>query len=94
MVIIKTKKFRRSRKSKKIIRLGPKILQKCSNPESPDYLCWGISRQNLVDAAFIVESFLRAYDELWIPLDDITKQRYITELIKLREIDPPYTNWF
>lgn len=63
------------------------------DPTSPDYLCWGIAGQNLVDAAYIAESFLRAYETLWIPLDSITKQRYLTEFKKLRKIDPPYTNW-
>ena len=64
------------------------------DPQSPDYLCWGVAGQNLVDAAYIAESFLRAYDRLWMPLDDVTKQRYIEEFTKLRKIDPPYTNWF
>lgn len=63
------------------------------DPASPDYLCWGIGGQNLVDAAYIAESFLRAYDTLWKPLDDVTKQRYLKEFTKLRSIDPPYTNW-
>ena len=64
------------------------------DPESPDYLVWGAAGQNLVDAAYIAESFIRAYDALWVPLDDVTKQRYITEFKKLRSIEPPYTNWF
>lgn len=64
------------------------------DPESPDYLCWGVTGQNLVDAAYIAESFLRAYDALWIPLDEVTKQRYIKEFQGLRKIDPPYTNWY
>jgi hypothetical protein len=64
------------------------------DPQSPDYLCWGVAGQNLVDAAYIAESFIRAYDALWMPLDDVTKQRYITEFKKLRSIEPPYTNWF
>ena len=63
------------------------------DPQSPDYLCWGIGGQNLVDAAYIVESFLRAYDTLWKPLDEVTKKRYLAEFAKLRHIDPPYTNW-
>ena len=63
------------------------------DPQSPDYLCWGIGGQNLVDAAYIAESFLRAYDTLWKPLDDVTKQRYLKEFANLRHIDPPYTNW-
>ena len=63
------------------------------DPASPDYLCWGITGQNLVDAAYIAESFLRGYDALWMPLDSITKQRYVKEFQGLRKIDPPYTNW-
>lgn len=63
------------------------------DPTSPDYLCWGVSGQNLVDAAYIAESFLRAYDILWQPLDTLTKQCYFKEFQKLRRIDPPYTNW-
>ncbi len=64
------------------------------DPQSPDYLCWGVSGQNLVDAAYIAESFVRAYDALWVPLDSLTKARYIAEFKKLRSIEPPYTNWF
>ena len=64
------------------------------DPQSPDYLVWGASGQNLVDAAYIAESFIRAYDALWVPLDQVTKDRYINEFKKLRKIEPPYTNWF
>jgi len=64
------------------------------DPESPDYLVWGASGQNLVDAAYIAESFIRAYDQLWVPLDQLTKNRYIKEFKMLRKYEPPYTNWF
>lgn len=63
------------------------------DPESKDYLLWRKEGQPLVDAAFIAESFLRGYDALWMPLDDLTKQRYIAEFQQLRRVDPPYTNW-
>ena len=63
------------------------------DPESPDCLLWQGEGQALVDAAYVAESFLRAWDQLWVPLDDITKQRYIENFTKLRSIDPPYTNW-
>ena len=63
------------------------------DPQSPDYLCWGIGGQNLVDAAYIAESFLRAYDTLWKPLDEVTKKRYLADFAKLRHIDTPYPNW-
>lgn len=63
------------------------------DPDSPDYLLWQGSGQALVDAAYIAESFIRAWDTLWVPLDDTTKQRYIKEFTALRNVDPPYTNW-
>ncbi len=63
------------------------------DPQSPDYLLWRKEGQPLVDAAYIAESFLRAYDQLWKPLDETTKKRYIEEFTLLRRVDPPYTNW-
>lgn len=63
------------------------------DPSAPDYLLWRQEGQTLVDAAYIAESFLRGYDALWMPLDSITKQRYITELTQLRRVDPSYSNW-
>ncbi len=63
------------------------------DPNSPDCLLWRGEGQVLVDAAYVAESFLRAYDQLWVPLDDTTKQRYIANFTHLRTIDPPYTNW-
>ena len=49
------------------------------DPNSPDYLLWNGHGQALVDAAYIAESFLRAFDQLWKPLDQTTKERYIKE---------------
>lgn len=63
------------------------------NPESSDYLLWRKEGQPLVDAAFIASSFLRAPEQLWEPLDELTKERYIKEFQQLRRINPPYTNW-
>lgn len=63
------------------------------DPRSPNYLLWRKEGQPLVDAAFIAQSFLRAYDALWVPLDSVTKKRYIDEFTRLRRIDPPYSNW-
>lgn len=64
------------------------------DPDSPDCLLWEGEGQILVDAAYIAESFLRAYGTLWEPLDSITKARYIHNFQQLRKIDPPYTNWY
>lgn len=63
------------------------------DPQSPDYLLWRKEGQTLVDAAYLAESFIRAYNALWLPLDSVTKRRYIDEFTRLRRIDPPYTNW-
>ena len=63
------------------------------DPNSPDYLAWRGHGQALVDAAYVAESFIRAYDALWMPLDSVTKARYIEEFSQLRRVDPPYTNW-
>lgn len=63
------------------------------DPQSKDYLLWRTEGQPLVDAAYIALSFLRAYDQLWLPLDEKTKERYIAEFQQLRRVDPPYTNW-
>lgn len=63
------------------------------DPESNDYLLWRKEGQPLVDAAYIAESFLRGYDALWVPLDSLTKQRFIAEFQQLRRVDPPYSNW-
>ncbi|MDR3047170.1 MAG: DUF2264 domain-containing protein [Bacteroidales bacterium] len=59
---------------------------------NPDYLLWDHTH-SLVDAAYIVSSFIRAPEVLWQPLDNVTKQKYIHKLKKLREISPPYNNW-
>lgn len=63
------------------------------DPNSPDYLLWQGQGQALVDAAYVAESFLRGWDALWVPLDQVTKDRYIKEFTQLRNVDPPYTNW-
>lgn len=63
------------------------------DPDSPDYLLWRKEGQPLVDAAFLANSFLRAPEQLWKPLDEITKQRYIEEFTLLRRVNPPCTNW-
>ena len=63
------------------------------DPNSPDYLLWRNEGQPLVDAAYIANSFLRAPNQLWEPLDELTKKRYIEEFKQLRRVDPPYTNW-
>jgi hypothetical protein len=62
------------------------------DPDNPDRLSW-TENQALVDAAFLANSFLRAPEQLWKPLDSITKKRYVERFQSLRRVDPPYNNW-
>lgn len=78
---------------KELRELALKSYANAVDPDSPDYLLWRGHGQALVDAAYVAESFLRAYDALWTPLDSLTKKRYIEEFTQLRRVDPPYTNW-
>lgn len=63
------------------------------DPNSKDYLLWKGENQILCDAAYLVNSFMRAPEALWQPLDQETKQRYIEILKSLRSIRPAYNNW-
>ncbi len=73
--------------------LALKAYAQAVDPDSPDYLLWRKEGQPLVDAAYVAQSFLRAWDALWVPLSDETKSRYVKEFTQLRRVDPPYTNW-
>lgn len=70
-----------------------KSLANAVDPKNTDYLGWRGHGQVLVDAAFLAFGLLQAYDALWVPLDEVTKQRYIEEFTQLRRINPPYNNW-
>lgn len=70
-----------------------KSYQNAVDPNSADCLLWQGAGQALVDAAYLAESFLRAWDALWVPLPQATKDLYIKNFQSLRSIDPPYTNW-
>ncbi|MDR0331953.1 MAG: DUF2264 domain-containing protein [Dysgonamonadaceae bacterium] len=63
------------------------------DPDSPDYLLWGGANQVLVDAAFLANSFIRAPEALWHPLDKVTKERYIKEFNNAMKIRPFFNNW-
>lgn len=78
---------------KELRELALKSYANAVDPDGPDYLQWTGLMQPLVDAAYLAESFLRAPKALWEPLDQLTKDRYIFEFKRLREITPPYNNW-
>lgn len=80
---------------KRLLEQAQQSLQHAVNPESPDRLYWGstTTRQPLVDAAYIAQAFLTAPDVLWHPLDALTKQRFIDEFKKIRQLEPYKNNW-
>ncbi len=81
------------KKRKQLREWALKSYAQAVDPQSPDYLLWRNEGQPLVDAAYIASSFLRAPQQLWEPLSQETKDRYILEFKQLHRIDPPYTNW-
>jgi hypothetical protein len=64
------------------------------DPQSPDYLYWSPqTAQPLVDAAYIAQALLSAPDQLWKPLDAVTKERFISAFKNLRNRKPFENNW-
>lgn len=63
------------------------------NPSAADYLNFRSEAQPLVDAAHLCQGLLRAFDQLWKPLDATTRSRFVQELKHLRRIMPAYNNW-
>jgi len=70
-----------------------KGLQNGADPSNPDYLNFRTESQPLVDAAFLAHAFIRAPEQLWKPLDDLTKKRYVEEFKSLRTRKPGNSNW-
>lgn len=70
-----------------------KSIQNSVDPGNADYMLWRKESQTLVDAAFLAQSFLKAPDALWKPLDEITKKRVIEEFRLLRRVVPGNNNW-
>ena len=79
---------------KKLRELAILSYKNAVDPNSPDFLLWNgnSTRQPLVDAAYLAQSFLRA-PQLWNGLDKITKQRYIECFTEIRKIEPYQNNW-
>ena len=79
---------------KKLKNLAMKSYKNAVDPNNPDFLLWyaNNTRQPLVDAAYLAESFLRA-PELWNELDENTKKRYIECFNITRKYEPYKSNW-
>ena len=79
---------------KKLRQLALLSYKNAVDPNNLDTMLWYSknTKQPLVDAAYLAESFLRA-PGLWHQLDDITQRRYIECFKKTRKIKPSLNNW-
>ena len=63
------------------------------DPNSPDALNFGTKQQSLVDAAFLALAIIRAPNELWGKLDDVSRKNLVRCLTTTRKIQPGQNNW-
>ena len=75
------------------------LMRKCItiavDPEAKDHVNFVPQPylQPIVDAAFLAQGILRAPEELWDPLDDITKTRVLEHMRMTRVEKPGQENW-
>ena len=67
-------------------------LSNAVDPSSADYINFRTDAQPIVDAAYVVQGFLRA-PNLWKALNETTQKRYIAEIKSLRNRTGAYNNW-
>lgn len=78
----------------KYINMSLLAIKNATNKQSPDFLNFNKDGgQPLVDAAFLAQALLRAPNQLWLPLDQQTKNNLIEALKSTRVIKPGYNNW-
>lgn len=70
-----------------------KGIQYGADPQSPDYMNFGMTSQSVVDAAFLVLGILRAPKQLWEPLDSTAKANVAKALEATRQVLPGQSNW-
>lgn len=68
-------------------------LRNGTDPNSPDYMNFGMTPQSVVDAAFLVLGIVRARKQLWEPLDRTTQANLVKALQETRKILPGRSNW-
>jgi len=77
----------------KYLQITLKALKNAVDSTSPDFIGFTIDRQNLVDAAFLAEGFLRAPGKLWGGLDKKTQELMIQSMLATRMFKPVESNW-
>lgn len=70
-----------------------RCLDVCVDPNANYKMNFSYGTQHIVDAAFLAEGILRAPDELWQPLSDITKERLLNAMRETRTRKPWQNNW-
>ncbi len=68
-------------------------LARAVDPDATDYLNFSGERQSLVDTAFLCQAMLRAPQQLWHSLDELSRTRLIKEAAATRNIKPNNNNW-
>ncbi len=68
-------------------------LQNAVDSTSADFIGFSVHQQNLVDAAFLAQGFLRAPERLWGGLDQQTQERMIRSMVATRKFKPFESNW-
>ena len=77
----------------KYIRMTCKAISNGVSPEASDYLNFTVTRQPLVDAAFLCQGLLRAPQQLWGNLTEETRRNFIAAMENIRKIKPVESNW-
>ncbi|MDO9633721.1 MAG: DUF2264 domain-containing protein [Paludibacter sp.] len=77
----------------KYIEITLAALKNAVDSTSPDFMGFDVDRQNLVDAAFLAQGFLRSPDKLWGGLDKKTQQLIIHSMMATRVFKPLESNW-
>ncbi len=78
---------------KKYIDLAVQCIRNGVDSLSPDYLSFNIEGQSLVDAAFLAHALVRAPNQLWGNLDDVTKKNLAAAFKLTRATKPGQNNW-
>ncbi len=81
------------KKRKYYAELVREVIDKTTDPASPDFLNYCEGRQPIVDIAFYAHGLLRAKEELIYKLDDRVKANLIRCLESSRKVKPGYNNF-
>jgi hypothetical protein len=77
----------------KYLQLTLSAIKNAVDSTSADFIGFTVDRQNLVDAAFLAEGFLRAPVKLWGGLDKQTQELIIKSMKATRIFKPNESNW-